>query len=84
VAKHKRGLYGLVCWNGLSADQQQRLLTWGNLPIGYQPHGECPNPAECGIETRDDVAPGSRFYCYPCGAEYLSQLNKEMNKEKDG
>ena len=36
-----RGWYGMACWNGLSADQQRRLLEWGNLPFGYTPEGDC-------------------------------------------
>jgi hypothetical protein len=77
MAKHQRGLYGLTCFNGLSEDQQTRLVVHGNLPIGYHPKGECHNPAQCGIETEQDRAPGPRFYCYPCGVEYLAELEKE-------
>jgi hypothetical protein len=77
MPKHKRGLYGLTCWNGLSAEQQTRLVVHGNLPIGYHPKGECRNGADCGIETAQDRAPGPRFYCYPCAVEYLARLEKD-------
>lgn len=62
----------MPCWNGLSEAQQSRLISHGNLPLGYQPEGECENPADCEITTQDDIAPGPRFYCYRCGAEYLT------------
>ena len=62
----------MACWNGLSADQQARLLEWGNLPLGYREEGTCPNPAEVAIETMHDSAPGPRFYCVPCALEYLT------------
>ena len=66
------GWWNMVCWNGLSAEQQDTLITLGTLPIIYLPEGECITPAEVAIETRDDRAPGPRFYCRPCGAKYLS------------
>jgi hypothetical protein len=62
----------MPCWNGLSALQQQRLIEHGNLPLGYPGLVECQRGAECSIETLDDAAPGPRFYCYGCGAEFLS------------
>ena len=34
-----RGWWNMACWNGLSDDQQNRLLAQGNLPIGYEPEG---------------------------------------------
>ena len=67
-----RGFYNMACWNGLSADQQQRLIVHGNLEIGYQPAGDCPNGAELCIEIESDVAPGPRFLCLPCAQEYLA------------
>jgi hypothetical protein len=67
-----RGWFNLACWNGLSEEQQLRLVSWGNLPMGYQPEGYCQNGAEVCIETQDDEAPGPRFYCYACGALYLA------------
>lgn len=63
--------WGMTCWNGLSADQQRRLIEVGNLPIDYRPEGECPNGAELCIETMHDKAPGPRFYCRPCAIVYL-------------
>jgi hypothetical protein len=66
----------MACFNGLSVEQQVRLVVHGNLPFGYHPEGECLNGAECGIETEEDTAPGSRFYCYPCAAKYLTFLHE--------
>ena len=66
------GWWNMICWNGLSADQQETLIVTGTLEIGYFPEGECVNPATVAIETEDDVAPGPRFYCKPCAIEYLS------------
>lgn len=66
-----RGLWGMPCWNGLSELQQQRLMEWGNLPMGYRDEGLCPNPAQVGVETEADEAPAPRFYCYLCAIEYL-------------
>jgi hypothetical protein len=64
----------MPCWNGLSAEQQDRLLTIGNLPITDNLSvnlGECPNGAELEITTMYDVAPGPRFYCRSCAARYV-------------
>lgn len=83
MVKHKRGIYNMVCFNGLSPEQQTRLVVHGNLPIGYMPQGPCPNGADCGIETQDDAAPGPRFYCYSCAAEYLTQLSKQHDTRTD-
>lgn len=69
---HARGWFNMTCWNGLSAAQQTRLIEVGNLPLGYQPEGECPRGAEVAIETEDDAAPGPRFYCVPCAVDHLS------------
>lgn len=66
--------WDMSCWNGLSSDQQRRLLAAGNLPIGYRPEGECPNGAEVGIETEHDIAPGPRFYCRSCAIAFLSEM----------
>lgn len=68
-----RGWWGMHCWNGLSEDQQARLVLWGNLPMGYVAEGECERPAAVGIETEDDLAPGPRFYCRECAIEFLQQ-----------
>jgi hypothetical protein len=69
-----RGWWGMECWNGLSEDQQRRLVEYGNLPIGYQPGGTCPNGAELEVTTMYDVAPGPRFYCLGCAIKYLETL----------
>jgi hypothetical protein len=61
----------MACFNGLSPDQQTRLIEVGNLPIGYEPEGDCPRGATVAIETQHDAAPGPRFYCTPCAIEYL-------------
>jgi hypothetical protein len=66
--------WDLACFNGLSKDQQQFLVTEGFLPIGYEPEGECPNGAEVAIETEHDDFPGPRFYCMDCGLGYLARL----------
>ena len=65
------GWLGLTCWNGLSPDQQQRLIEHGNLEIGYTPEGSGPNGAEVSIETAHDKAPGPRFYCWSCAMVHL-------------
>ena len=69
-----RGYWGMPCWNGLSAAQQQRLIEVGNLPIGYRPEGECQNGAELEVTTMYDVAPGPRFFCLSCAVKYLETL----------
>ena len=70
--KHTRGWYGLVCWNGLSSEQQQTLINVGVLPIGYKPEGShCHNGAEVAVETMWDAAPGPRFYCTECAVKFL-------------
>lgn len=65
------GWFGLTCWNGLSAEQQRRLIEHGNLEIGYTPEGLCKRGAEVSIELPTDVAPGPRFYCCECAIAYL-------------
>jgi hypothetical protein len=68
----RRGFWwNMRCWNGLSVEQQERLLTVGNLPIDYIPEGGCPNGAEVAIETQWDQAAGPRFYCCECAVSYL-------------
>ena len=78
-----RGWWGMVCWNGLSAAQQERLLTWGNLPFGYTPEGECPNGAEAEVTTMYDSAPGPRFYCLACLPGYIEQLVTTVTVDSD-
>jgi hypothetical protein len=70
--RRREGWWGMACWNGLSPEQQTMLIEKGNLPLGYVAEGPCPNGAEVMIETRDDVAPGPRFYCRPCGSAFLA------------
>jgi hypothetical protein len=74
--KHKDGWFGLVCWNGLSVKQQTELIERGVLEIGYVPRGWCDRPAEVQLETRQDKAPGPRFYCLRCAAMYLQAIAK--------
>lgn len=68
----------MACWNGLSREQQRRLIEVGNLPIDYQPEGTCQNPARVCIETQDDEAPGPRFYCTDCAIGYLQVVVKAI------
>jgi hypothetical protein len=67
-----RGWWGMTCFNGLSAEQQEFLVVEGYLPFGYEPEGECSNGAEIGIECMDDRTPGPRFYCRACAVDYLN------------
>ena len=69
-----RGWYNMPCWNGLSAEQQERLIRVGNLPMGFSDDGKCPNGAQVEVITMWDEAPGPRFYCLPCARQYLIQL----------
>lgn len=68
-----RGWWNMACWNGLSVEQQNRLINVGNLPIFSEPAGECQRGAEVGIETNQDMAPGPRFYCRPCAIKFLQE-----------
>ena len=74
MSDHRRGWWHMTCWNGLSAEQQKRLIEVGNLPLGYEPEGVCLNGAEVEVTTTWDWAPGPRFYCLPCATEFLIQL----------
>jgi hypothetical protein len=74
-----RGWWNMPCWNGLSAAQQTRLIEWGNLPMGYQEEGECPNGAEVAIELPTDTAPGPRFYCVSCAIRHLQIPQKSAS-----
>lgn len=66
-----RGWWNMTCWNGLSREQQQRLINYGNLEFGYRPEGWCERPAEVCVETMHDAAPGPRFYCARCAVAFL-------------
>jgi len=70
------GYSNMHCWGGLSEAQQDRLVTFDNLPFGFRPEGECPNPAELEVTTMYDLAPGPRFYCIPCAIKYLEELHE--------
>jgi hypothetical protein len=72
VERRRDGLWAMNCWNGLSEAQQERLVGYGNLPLGYEPGGSCPNAAEVAIETVWDRADGPRFYCLRCAAQYVA------------
>ena len=68
----RRGWWNMACWNGLSFEQQRRLIEVGNLPIDYEPEGEfCDEGATVCIETQHDKAPGPRFYCTKCAIAFL-------------
>jgi hypothetical protein len=68
----------MVCWNGLSGDQQEFLRTEGYLPIGFFYDGYCRKPIQVEIITIHDEFPGPRFYCAGCAIEYLSNLREEV------
>ena len=70
-----RGYWSMHCFNGLSAEQQDRVVHWGNLPLGYQPEGSCERPAELEVTTMYDETPGPRFYCVPCAIAFLATLS---------
>jgi hypothetical protein len=78
IPPYRGDFYNMACWNGLSPDQQERLIRHGNLEIGYKPEGPCPNPAQVAIETENDQSPGPRFYCRSCGVAYLVVEMREM------
>jgi hypothetical protein len=82
--KHRRGLWDMACWNGLSHSQQDRLLRVGTLPFGYEPEGACPNGAEVGIETDQDETPAPRFYCRSCAIAYLVGQLRTMRTAEGG
>lgn len=62
----------MPCWNALSAEQQRRLIEWGNLPIGYREAAPDHDGATVAIELDGDVAPGPRFYCLDCALGFLA------------
>lgn len=69
------GWYGMGCWNGLSTEQQERLIDVGVLAVGrWRPEGgTCDSGAEVAVETEHDVSPGPRFYCRPCAISFLQE-----------
>lgn len=82
MSEHKRGIWGMYCFNGLSEQQQHRVVEWGNLPFGYKPEGPCTRPAEVEITTIWDKTPGPRFYCRQCGAAYLMEGDPEGREQE--
>jgi hypothetical protein len=72
------GWWNMACWNGLSEDQQTRLIQVGNLPMGYEPEGDCRNGAAVAVECEGDEASGPRFYCLSCAVLYLAGRWKEQ------
>jgi hypothetical protein len=74
LPEHQRGWWNLTCFNGLSPAQQVRLISYGNLPLGYKPEGTCLNGATVAIESEVDASPGPRFYCWDCGLAYVQDL----------
>jgi hypothetical protein len=72
MTEHRRGWWNMACFNGLSAEQQERVVQWGNLPFGYEPEGTCPRPAEVAVETYVDEKPGPRFYCRWCALVHIT------------
>jgi len=73
----------MACFNGLSAEQQHRLVTYGNLPFGYEPAGTCTNGAEVEVTTVWDLFPGPRFYCRRCAVEYLRTFTPTVSNNGD-
>jgi hypothetical protein len=69
-----RGWWQMHCWNGLSEEQQTKLIEVGNLEIGYRARGTCERPAEVEVATMYDLAPGPRFYCVPCALAFLASF----------
>ena len=74
-----RGWWNMACFNGLSEEQQRRLIEVGNLPLGYEPAGYCDRGAEVAIECEGDEAPGPRFYCLICAVCYLAGVWKDKS-----
>jgi hypothetical protein len=69
-------LWDMACFDGLSEEQQRRLVHHGNLPMGYRPEGTCPNGAEVEIVTMWDLNPGPRMYCLRCAIQYLTSAKE--------
>lgn len=76
-----RGLWGMKCWNAMSVEHQNELVTNGKFR-GYHA-GTCNGPAETGIETDQDENPGPRFYCRPCGIAYLQSQQEDRRRRVD-
>ena len=79
-----RGWYGMTCWEGLSTEQQDRLIHWGNLPWGYTPAGSCTNGAEVEVTTMWDISLGPRMYCRQCAIKFLTSLVSHTDDDAVG
>lgn len=79
-----RGWFGMACWNGLSAEQQQMLIDKGVLYAGrWAPEGgTCDKGAEVEVTTRWDAAPGPRFLCTACAIKYLEEVQREHLRDQ--
>jgi hypothetical protein len=69
-----KGWWNMVCFNGLSLEQQYDVLVRGVLEFGATPKGTCQSGAEVAIETMRDPTPGPRFLCMPCAVAYMNEL----------
>lgn len=78
MSEHKRGMWNMPCFNGLSDAQKKRVVEWGNLPMGYEPEGPCLEPAEIEIQTVWDHYPGPRFYCRRCAVERIYEVDRAV------
>ena len=67
-------MWGMHCFNGLSAAQQKQVVEQGYLEFGSKPEGECPRPAQIEVTTIWDKFPGPRFYCRGCAIKYLMEV----------
>lgn len=75
-ARRTEGMFGMMCFNSLSAEQQDYTIRLGYLPFPWIPLGdECGSPAEVEVTTMFDKYPGPRFYCRPCAIDYLAGLS---------
>lgn len=68
-------MYGMICFNALSPEQQEFLIVEGYLPWGWRPEGTaCDKPADVEVVTIWDRTPGPRYYCVSCAIGYLVGL----------
>lgn len=73
----------MPCFNGLSDEQQKRVVEWGNLPFAYEPAGTlCENGAEVGVYLDTDEYPGPRYYCRNCAIDWIrrSAVEADLNR----
>jgi hypothetical protein len=79
----REGLWAMVCFNALSAEQQDRVINHGNLAFPWIPEGDgCNNVAEVEVFTKFDRMPGPRCYCIECGVMYLSERLRQKRLEE--